>query len=76
MAETVAHDAAPSGAHVFEEAPDTDALLSADLSDDPVAHPAQGCVVAALGAEAPRQRLPVRRAFARAARKPVVSSRA
>jgi TetR/AcrR family transcriptional repressor of nem operon len=47
---------------------DLAASLDAYLSAAHLAHPDVGCVVAALGAEAPRQKAPVRKAFARAAR--------
>lgn len=38
------------------------------LSDEHLEHPEQGCVLAALGPEGPRQSAPVRRAFAEVAR--------
>lgn len=51
-----------------EEAGGLDAVLGAYLSREHVEHPRSGCVLAALGSEAGRQRAPVRRAFAEAAR--------
>lgn len=44
------------------------AVLDAYLSLEHVEHPAEGCVLAALGSEARQQRAPVRRAFSEAAR--------
>jgi len=44
------------------------AVLEAYLSPEHVQRPADGCVLAALGSEARRQRAPVRRAFSEAAR--------
>jgi TetR/AcrR family transcriptional repressor of nem operon len=51
-----------------EEAVDREGMLAGYLSEEHVAHPEFGCVVAALGSEAPKQAAPVRRAFAEAAR--------
>jgi TetR/AcrR family transcriptional repressor of nem operon len=45
-----------------------DAVLRAYLSKEHVDRPSDGCVLAALGGEGRRQRAPVRRAFAKAAR--------
>lgn len=65
VAEAVAHaaeDGALSGDASVDEA------FSRYLSKDHVEHPEEGCVIAALGFEGARQRGPVRRAFAEAAR--------
>lgn len=51
-----------------DEAQDLSGMLGAYVSEEHVAHPEVGCVVAALGTEAPKQAPPVRRAFAEAAR--------
>jgi TetR/AcrR family transcriptional regulator, transcriptional repressor for nem operon len=51
-----------------DEAVDLDGMLHAYLSEEHAQHPELGCVVAALGSEAPKQAAPVRRAFAEAAR--------
>lgn len=67
VAEAVRHAGLETSARVFEAAPDLEAALAAYVSASHVDHPEQGCVVAALGAEAPRQRTPVRRAFGLAA---------
>jgi TetR/AcrR family transcriptional repressor of nem operon len=55
-------------AGVFSEGRSLDDVLDLDLSRGHLERPAAGCVIAALGAEAPRQPAPVRRAFAEAAR--------
>lgn len=49
---------------VFDEANTFEEVLERYLSPHHLAHPERGCVVAALGAEGPRQAPPVRRAFA------------
>lgn len=51
-----------------EEAADLDEMLRVYLSEEHARNPELGCVVAALGSEAPKQAPPVRRAFAEAAR--------
>lgn len=70
VAEAVARAAAETGAAVFEgNADDRDAALAAYLSPEHVASPGDGCVLAALGAEAAHAESPrVRGAFATAAR--------
>jgi TetR/AcrR family transcriptional regulator, transcriptional repressor for nem operon len=50
------------------EAGNLQSLLDGYLSEAHAEHPEAGCVVAALGTEAPHQSAPVRRAFAEAAR--------
>lgn len=58
-----------TGARVLsEEVGGLTAMLAGYLSEEHVNHPELGCVVAALGTEAPKQAAPVRRAFAEAAR--------
>lgn len=68
VAEAVRHAARQTGMGVFEQAATLDEALEAYTSHDHVTRPEGGCVVAALGAEAPRQSPPVRSAFAFAAR--------
>lgn len=68
VAEAVRTAARWTGRAVFEEAATLDEALAAYTSRAHVDGPEGGCVVAALGAEAPRQRPPVRAAFAFAAR--------
>lgn len=68
VAEAVRFAANETGAGVFERARSLDEALGAYLSAPHVDAPEAGCVVAALGAEGPRQSAPVRRAFAWAAR--------
>ena len=53
---------------VFADGLRLEETLSRYLSDAHLAHPEQGCVVAALGTEGDRQPLEVRKAFAEAAR--------
>ncbi len=67
VSEAVRHAALETAAGVFESAPDLESALGAYVSRQHVEHPEHGCVVAALGAEAPRQRVSVRKAFAWAA---------
>jgi TetR/AcrR family transcriptional regulator, transcriptional repressor for nem operon len=67
VAEAVRFAANETGAGVFEQSPTLDAALGSYLSPAHVANPSAGCVVAALGAEGPRQSASVRRAFAFAA---------
>jgi TetR/AcrR family transcriptional regulator, transcriptional repressor for nem operon len=58
-----------TGASVLsEEAGDLRATMEAYLSEEHAEHPESGCVLAALGSEGRRQKAPVRRAFAHAAR--------
>jgi AcrR family transcriptional regulator len=67
VAEAVTFASHETGTAVFEQTPSVEAMLETYLSEGHVENPDQGCVVAALGADAPRQRAPVRHAFARAA---------
>jgi TetR/AcrR family transcriptional repressor of nem operon len=67
VSEAVRHAAQETAAGVFESAPNLGEALAAYASEQHVHHPENGCVVAALGAEAPRQVAPVRRAFSWAA---------
>ena len=68
VAEAVAAAAAQTGDEVVNPALGLTAICEQYLSMAHVAHPERGCVLAALGPEAPRQAPPVREAFARAAR--------
>jgi TetR/AcrR family transcriptional regulator, transcriptional repressor for nem operon len=68
VAEAVAHAAAETSGGVFADDVPLVEALGRYLSLGHVAHPEQGCVVAALGSEASHQPLPVRRAFAEIAR--------
>lgn len=68
VAEAVGFAANETGTRVFEGSADVGGMLGGYLSAVHVEHPELGCVVAALGAEAPRQRAPVRKAFAAAAK--------
>lgn len=69
VAQAVLLAAQQTGARVLsDDAVDREGMLRAYLSEEHVAHPEMGCVVAALGTEAPKQAAPVRRAFAEAAR--------
>lgn len=68
VAEAVRLAARQTGAGVFEQAATLEEALQAYTSRDHVNRPEGGCVVAALGAEAPRQSPQVRSAFAFAAR--------
>ncbi len=68
VAECVRFAADATGNGVLGPANDLAVALEGYLSPGHVAHPEQGCVVAALGTEARRQPAPVRRAFAEAAR--------
>jgi TetR/AcrR family transcriptional repressor of nem operon len=68
VAEAVTAAAEQTGERVLSDAiGGLDATLRAYLSPEHVHRPAEGCVLAALGTDATRQRAPVRRAFARAA---------
>ena len=68
VAEAVRAAAHETGQRVFAEQPDARASLRLYLSSLHAEHPEHGCVVAALGADAPRQPAPVRKAFGEAAR--------
>jgi len=67
VAAAVKFAAHETGAGIFEGSDSLDGALAGYLSPQHVEHPDRGCVVAALGTDAPRQRAPVRRAFAYAA---------
>lgn len=67
VAEAVRHAALETAEGVFDPAPTLDEALAKYLSAQHAEHPDHGCVVAALGADAPRQRAPVRKAFGWAA---------
>ncbi|MDX2088869.1 MAG: TetR family transcriptional regulator [Kofleriaceae bacterium] len=64
VAEAVAIAAEATGDKVFRDSPDLDTVIDRYISHEHVADPGGGCVVAALGTDAPRQRTPVKRAFA------------
>ena len=68
VAEAVRFAAEETGKAVFDASPTLDDALAAYLSSNHVAHPDHGCIVAALGAEGPRQPAKVRKAFGFAAR--------
>ena len=69
LAEAITFAAGQTGQGVFsEKAGSLQATLEKYLSKGHVDHPEGGCVLAALGTDAPRQREPVRRAFAEVAR--------
>jgi TetR/AcrR family transcriptional repressor of nem operon len=68
VAEAVEHAARETSAALFERAASLEEVLDGYLSFEHVRHPERGCVVAALGAEAPRQRAVVRKAFSYAAK--------
>jgi TetR/AcrR family transcriptional repressor of nem operon len=68
VAAAVQHAAEETGERVFgPEVKDLEATLQRYLSMAHVEHPAEGCVVAALGPDGARQGKKVRRSFARAA---------
>ncbi len=67
VAEAVEHAARQTRDAVFENATGLEDVFDVYLSRDHVRHPERGCVVAALGADAPRQRAVVRKAFSYAA---------
>lgn len=54
--------------HVFSDSKSVPEMLARYLSNEHVEHPAQGCVLAALGPEAVRQKPAVRRTFGELAR--------
>jgi len=69
VAEAVTAAGDETGQRVFQDAPGgLPGALRAYLSVEHAADPTGGCVVAALGTDAPHQRAPVRKAFARVAR--------
>lgn len=68
VAEAVRFAANQTGTTVFESSHDLPEALVRYLSAAHLDHPEAGCVVAALGAEGPRQSAVVRRAFGWAAR--------
>jgi TetR/AcrR family transcriptional repressor of nem operon len=69
VAEAVLAAAAQTGQGVMSEgSADLEAMLRRYVSKGHVDHPEDGCVLAALGTDAFRQKAPVRRAFAQAAR--------
>ncbi|MBL8680416.1 MAG: TetR/AcrR family transcriptional regulator [Myxococcales bacterium] len=68
VAEAVEHAAGQTSESVFEPAKGIGAVLDAYLSREHVRHPERGCVVAALGADGPRQKAVVRKAFSYAAK--------
>jgi TetR/AcrR family transcriptional regulator, transcriptional repressor for nem operon len=69
LAEAITFAAEQTGQSVFsEEAGGLKDTITAYLSKEHLHSPAGGCVLAALGTDATRQREPVRRAFAGAAR--------
>lgn len=67
-AEAVRYAAAQTASRVFQGQDSLEDMLREYLSESHVAHPARGCVVAALGTEARHQSAPLRHAFAWAAR--------
>jgi TetR/AcrR family transcriptional repressor of nem operon len=67
-AEAIRAAAQETAAAVFAGGRSLEEVLERYLSPGHLEHPEAGCVVAALGAEGPRQSAPVRRAFAEAAR--------
>ena len=68
VAEAVRSAGSDTADGVFAEELSLEETLQRYLSEGHVAHPEQGCVVAALGTEGERQPAPVRRAFAEVAR--------
>lgn len=68
VAEAVQAAGADTAAGVFTQGRTLGQALDAYLSPQHLEHPEFGCVVAALGAEGPRQPEPVRHAFAKVAR--------
>jgi AcrR family transcriptional regulator len=68
VAEAIRAAAAETSDGAFSRDKSLAETLALYLSPGHVAHPEQGCVVAALAAESPRQAKPVRRAFAEAVR--------
>ncbi len=67
VAEAISKAAADTAATFAEEVP-LEETVAKYLSEGHVDHPEQGCVVAALGSEGPRQPAPVRKAFSTIAR--------
>lgn len=68
VAEAVLSAASDTATGVFAEGVPLGETLRKYLSEGHVAHPEQGCVVAALGSEGAHQSAPVRHAFAEVAR--------
>jgi TetR/AcrR family transcriptional repressor of nem operon len=68
VAEAVAEAAEETAKRAFADDRSLADVLGVYLSEGHVAHPEQGCVVAALGTEGPHQPAPVREAFAGVAR--------
>ncbi len=69
VAEAIRFAAAQTGSQIFaDHASGPQALLDSYLSQGHLKHPADGCVLAALGTEASRQPASVRRTFAAVAR--------
>lgn len=68
VAAAVTCAASETASGVFADGLTLEETLRRYLSEDHVAHPEQGCVVAALGSEGERQSAPVRRSFAEVAR--------
>jgi TetR/AcrR family transcriptional repressor of nem operon len=68
VAEAVRFAAKETGEREFGDARTLEQMLAGYLSEEHVAHPEGGCVVAALGTEAAHQAPSVRRTFAWAAR--------
>jgi TetR/AcrR family transcriptional regulator, transcriptional repressor for nem operon len=68
VAEAITSAALETGDRIFAEDRDLQSVLDAYLSQRHLDHPAQGCVLAALGTDGARQPGPVRHAFAKAAR--------
>lgn len=68
VAAAITEAAAGTGKLVFRDPPTLDASIRMYLSEQHLDEPTTGCVVAALGTEAPRQPAAVKRAFADAAR--------
>ncbi|MFT3708837.1 MAG: TetR/AcrR family transcriptional regulator [Archangium sp.] len=66
VSEAIKHASLETGSSVFAETAELGAALDRYLSPEHVAHPDHGCVIAALGADAPRQKASVRKAFAAA----------
>lgn len=68
VAEAITQAATDTANGAFAEGRSLEETLALYLSEGHVAHPEQGCVVAALGTEGERQPAPVRRAFGVVAR--------
>jgi TetR/AcrR family transcriptional repressor of nem operon len=68
VAEAIVSAAMDTATGVFADELSLEQALRRYLSEEHVAHPEQGCVVAALGSEGAHQPAPIRRAFAEVAR--------